>query len=146
MCRSLLTALCPGDDASELAQENDGAATDTSRLSDNQLTKIQPFRLLVHVLLEPVDGGDPGSFCLGRVIARTSIVVKRVIYPGIDLDLVGMAGAVQLLRNLIFCDGEPGVSRGVDREHGGLAGRQAGYILRRRAVKRHRCFDRGTCG
>src|SRR5947209_10735249 len=104
------------------------------------------YESLAHVLVEPVDGGDPSSFRLGRVVARASIVVKRVVYSGVDLDLVRTAGAAQLLRNLVFCAGDPSVPLGVDGEHRGRGRRQPGQILRRWAVERHRSPDRGTRG
>ena len=96
-------------------------------------------------MVQPVDGGDPSSFCLGRVVARASVVVKRVVYPRIDLNLVRTAGAGQLLCNLVFCAGDSGVPLGVDGEHRGLSGCQSSQVLRRWAVEGYRSLDDGTC-
>src|SRR6476661_833518 len=101
---------------------------------------------LAHVVVEPVDGGDPSSFCLYRVVAWARVVVKRVVYSRINPGLVRTAGVAQLLCNLVFCAGDSGVPLGVDGEHCGLGGCQSDQILRRWAVEGHCGLDHGTCG
>jgi Kef-type K+ transport system membrane component KefB len=104
----------------------------------------RPSPRLGQVALEPLDGGDPGRFGLGRVVARAGVVVKRVVHTGVDGDPVRTASAAQLLLDLVFRAGDPGVTLGIDGEYCGRGGGESGQVLRRRAVEGHRRLDLGT--